>query len=143
MAEVMVVIGSARTAPLCLSTSTTFALTIRLRYVAAIIRFSSSTKLMTEFMRQATALAIDHKRNRTYLPYTGQPEIESGKFDLCFMARAHRHATIANKRKPIGGGGCGLVKAMLSRTKWPRAWWPRPFFIGHKNSRKEAQACER
>jgi hypothetical protein len=45
-----VVTGAGNCVPLNFSTSTTFALIIRLRYVAAITRFSSSTKLMEACM---------------------------------------------------------------------------------------------
>jgi hypothetical protein len=48
----MVVTGSGNGTPLAVSTRTTFALTIRFRYVAEITRFSNSTKWMTEFMRR-------------------------------------------------------------------------------------------
>ena len=51
--EDMVVTGLASCAPLASSTSTTLALTIKFRYVAEITRFSSSTKLMTEFICEA------------------------------------------------------------------------------------------
>jgi len=50
--EEIVVTGSGSCSPLALSTSTTFALIIKFRYVAEMTRFSSSTKLMMEFMRR-------------------------------------------------------------------------------------------
>src|SRR5258708_8438405 len=54
--EAIVVTGSGNCWPLVLLTSTTFALTIRFRYVAEMTRFSSSTKLMAGFMLQQTKL---------------------------------------------------------------------------------------
>jgi len=50
MGDVIVTTGSGNWLPLAVSTSTTFARTIRFRYVAEMTRLSSSIKLITEFM---------------------------------------------------------------------------------------------
>lgn len=56
--DAIVMTGSANCTPLVLSTRTTFALTIRFRYVAEITRFSSSTKLMIEIMPTRVRLEL-------------------------------------------------------------------------------------
>jgi len=65
----MVVTGSGSCRPVAFSTSTTFALTINLRYVAEITRFSISTNLMMGFMRPQDCPRIPR---RTVRSGTGQ-----------------------------------------------------------------------
>jgi hypothetical protein len=65
LGEEIVVTGSGNCSPLALSTSTTFALIIRFRYVAEMTRFSSSTK----FDERNSCAAMDEMIFRTVFLY--------------------------------------------------------------------------
>src|SRR5579859_3136063 len=104
--EVIVVTGSGNGEPLALSTRTTFALTIRFRYVAETTRFSSSTKLMAEFMR-GKEFTTESVRGtvRVHAP-SGQPQIVARvSKDLTGMRRLARLAGQRVVDRPSHQGG--------------------------------------
>ena len=58
--------GSANCSPLALSTSITFALIIRFRYIAEITRFSISMKLMIEIIPKRANSELDNINRNLY-----------------------------------------------------------------------------